>query len=154
MTGARQERKEAAMPRFMVMVPANEESEAGVLPPDEALDAMTTYNEELVKAGIMLDGAGLHPTSKGAKVRFSDGKVSVIDGPFTEAKELVAGYWLLEAKSQDEVIEWMKRAPFRQFTEQGGEIEIQIRQLYELDDFEPSASVDRARELEKKLGQK
>jgi hypothetical protein len=142
------------MPRFMVFVPANEESEAGVLPPDEALDAMTAYNEELVKAGIMLDGAGLHPTSKGAKVRFSNGKVSVIDGPFTEAKELVAGYWLLEAKSQDEVIEWMKRAPFRQFTEQGGEIDLQIRQLYDLEDFGDSAAVDRARQLERKLGQK
>ena len=142
------------MPRFMVFVPANEESEAGVLPPDEALDAMTAYNEELVKAGIMLDGAGLHPTSKGAKVRFSNGKVSVIDGPFTEAKELVAGYWLLEAKSQDEVIEWMKRAPFRQFTEQGGEIDLQIRQLYDLEDFGDSAAVDRARKLERKLGQK
>ena len=142
------------MPRFMVFVPANEESEAGVLPPDEALDAMTAYNEELVKAGIMLDGAGLHPTSKGAKVRFSNGKVSVIDGPFTEAKELVAGYWLLEAKSQDEVIEWMKRAPFRQFTEQGGEIDLQIRQLYDLEDFGESAAVDRARQLERKLGQK
>jgi hypothetical protein len=140
------------MPRFMVFVPANEESEAGVLPPEEALDAMTAYNEELVKAGVMLDGAGLHPTSKGAKVKFSNGKVSVIDGPFTEAKELVAGYWLLEAKSKEEVIEWMKRAPFRQFSEQGGEVQIEIRQLYDLDDFGESAAVDRARQLERKLG--
>ena len=140
------------MPRFMVFVPANEESEAGVLPPDEALDAMTAYNEELVKAGIMLDGAGLHPTSKGAKVRFSDGKVSVIDGPFTEAKELIAGYWLLQAKDRDEVVEWVKRAPFAQFTEQGGEIDLQIRQLYELEDFGDSPAIDRARELEKQLG--
>ena len=143
------------MPRFMVFVPANEESEAGVLPGEEDLDAMGKYNEELAKAGVMLDGAGLQPTSKGARVTFSGGKVTVTDGPFTEAKEIIAGYWLLQAKSRDEVVEWVKRAPFGELLErQGGDVEIQIRQLYELDDFEPSEAVERARRLEKQLGNK
>ena len=140
------------MPRFMVLVPATEESEAGVLPGEDILAAMTEYNEELVKAGVMLDGSGLQPTSKGARVRFSGGKATVIDGPFTEAKELIAGYWLLQAKSREEVVEWIKRAPFAEFTKQGGEVELEIRQLYELDDFGESEAIERARELEKKLG--
>ena len=140
------------MARFMVFVPADEQSEAGVLPSEEILDAMTAYNEELVKAGVMLDGAGLQPTSKGAKVRFSGGKTTVIDGPFTEAKELVAGYWLIQARDREEAIEWIKRAPFAQFIEQGREVDIQIRPLYELEDFGESAAIERARQLEKQLG--
>ena len=142
------------MPRFMVFVPANEESEAGVLPGEEIIGAMTTYNEELAKAGVLLDLNGLQPTSKGARVKFSGGQATVIDGPFTESKELIAGYWLIECRNRDEAIEWVKRAPFKQFTEQGGEVEIQIRQLYALDDFNDSPALDRARELEKQLGRK
>src|SRR5438094_10565002 len=140
------------MPRFMVFVPANEESEAGELPGEEIIDAMTSYNEELAKAGVLLDLNGLQPTSAGAKVRFKDGQASVIDGPFTEAKELVAGYWLLEARSKDEVIEWVKRAPFKDFTAQGGQVDIEVRQVHELDDFGEGPAVDRARALEDKIG--
>ena len=115
--------------RFMVLVPGNSESEAGEMPSTEMLEGMTKYNEELVKAGVMLAGEGLHPTSKGAKVRFNGGERIVIDGPFTEAKELVAGYWIWECASREEAIEWLKRAPF------GGGVEIELRQIFETDDF-------------------
>jgi hypothetical protein len=115
--------------RFMVLVPGNAESEAGVMPSTELLEEMTRYNEELAKAGVMLSGEGLHPTSKGAKVRFEGGKRTVVDGPFTEAKEIVAGYWIWECKSRDEAIEWLKRAPF------DGGTEIELRQIFEADDF-------------------
>ena len=97
--------------RFMVLVKADANSEAGVMPPEEELVAMGRYNEELVKAGVLLAGEGLHPSSKGARVKFTDGTPTVIDGPFTEAKELVAGFWLIEVKSKDEAIEWVKRVP-------------------------------------------
>src|SRR5207245_2791533 len=103
--------------RFMVIVKANEESEAGVMPSQEILAAMGKYNEELVKAGVMLAGDGLHPSSKGARVRFEGSKRTVIDGPFTESKELVAGYWIWQCRSKDEAIEWLKRAPFDGGTE-------------------------------------
>jgi hypothetical protein len=115
--------------RFMVLVPGSAESEAGEMPSTEALEAMTKYNEELVKAGVMLAGDGLHPTAKGAKVRFDGGKRTVIDGPFTEARELVAGYWVWECASRDEAIEWLKRAPF------DGGVEVELRQIFEQDDF-------------------
>ena len=115
--------------RFMVLVPGNADSEAGVMPTTEQLEEMTKYNEELVKAGVMLAGEGLHPTSKGAKVRFDGGKTTVIDGPFTEAKEIVAGYWVWECGSRDEAIEWLKRAPF----DEGAEIE--LRQIFSAEDF-------------------
>jgi hypothetical protein len=115
--------------RFMVLVPGSRESEAGEMPSTEDLAAMTKYNEELVKAGVMLAGDGLHPTSKGAKVRFEGSKRTVIDGPFTESKELVAGYWIWECASRDEAIEWLKRAPF------GGGVEVELRQVFEADDF-------------------
>jgi hypothetical protein len=115
--------------RFMILVPGSPESEAGEMPSTEILEAMTKYNEELVKAGVMLAGEGLYPTSKGAKVRFEGGERSVIDGPFTEAKELVAGYWIWECGSREEAIEWLKRAPF------GGGVEIELRQIFETDDF-------------------
>ena len=114
--------------RFMVLVPGDAETEAGEMPSTEDLEAMTKYNEELVRAGVMLAGDGLHPTSKGAKVRF-DGERTVIDGPFTEARELVAGYWVWECASRDEAIEWLKRAPF------GGGIEVELRQIFEPDEF-------------------
>jgi hypothetical protein len=115
--------------RFMVLVPGSPESEAGVMPSTELLEEMTTYNQELVKAGVMLAGEGLHPTSKGAKVRFDGGTRTVIDGPFTEAKEIVAGYWIWECASRDEAIEWLKRAPF------DGGTEIELRPIFEFEDF-------------------
>ena len=115
--------------RFVVLVPASHESEAGVMPSTEDLEAMTRYNEELVRAGVMLAGDGLHPTSKGAKVRFDGRERTVIDGPFTEAKELVAGYWIWECASREEAIEWLKRAPF------DGGVEVELRQIFEAGDF-------------------
>ncbi|HEY3259713.1 MAG TPA: YciI family protein [Pseudonocardiaceae bacterium] len=132
--------------RFMVIVKASEESEAGVLPTEEILTAMTKFNEELAKAGVLLAGEGLHASSKGARVRFSGGKTTVIDGPFAETKELVAGFWLLQARSRDEVVEWIKRAPM------GDDAEVEIRQIFEADDFgeqftpEARATQDRLRE--------
>ena len=115
--------------RFMVLVPGNPESEAGEMTGTEMLEAMTKYNEELVKAGVMLAGEGLHPTSKAAKVRFNGRERTVIDGPFTEAKEIVAGYWIWECASREEAIEWLKRAPF------DGGVEIELRPIFEADDF-------------------
>src|SRR3989441_4279107 len=100
------------MMRFMVLVKANKDSEAGILPSTELLTAMGKFNQELAKAGVMLAGEGLHPSSKGVRVRFSGGKPTVIDGPFTETKELIAGFWLWQVKSKEEAIEWLKRAPF------------------------------------------
>jgi hypothetical protein len=118
--------------RFMVIVKANKESEAGVLPDEKLLADMGKYNEELVKAGVMLAGEGLQPSSKGARVRFSGNKRTVIDGPFSETKELIAGYWLFQVKSLEEAIEWVKRSP-NPFPK--GESEIEIRQVFETDDF-------------------
>jgi hypothetical protein len=117
--------------RFMAIVKANEKSEAGVLPSQQLLTEMGKFNEELVNAGVLLGGEGLQPSSKGARVRFSGDERTVIDGPFAEAKELVAGFWLIEVKSLDEAIEWMKRAP----CEPGDEGELEIRQVFERDDF-------------------
>jgi hypothetical protein len=118
--------------RFMVMVKANKESEAGVLPDEKLLADMGKFNEELVKAGVMLAGEGLQPSSKGARVRFSGAKQTVIDGPFAETKELIAGFWLWQVKSKDEAIEWVKRCP-NPFP--GAESEIEIRQVFEAEDF-------------------
>ena len=117
--------------RFMVIVKANKDSEAGVMPSTEILAAMGKYNEELVKAGVMLAGEGLHPSSKGARVRFSGENRTVIDGPFTETKELIAGFWLWQVKSKEEAIEWVKRCP----NPLKGEAVIEIRQVYEASDF-------------------
>ncbi|CAN5900955.1 YciI family protein [soil metagenome] len=114
--------------RFLVIVKADKNSEAGVMPDEKLLAEMGNYNEELVKAGIMLAGEGLQPSSKGARVRFSGDEKAVIDGPFAETKELVAGFWLWEAKSLDDAIEWVKRAPFQ-------DTEIEIRQVFEAEDF-------------------
>jgi len=129
--------------RFMVLVKADKNSEAGVLPDTKMLADMGKYNEELVKAGVMLAGEGLQPSSKGARVRFSGGKKTVIDGPFTEAKELVAGFWLWQVKSKEEAIEWLKRAPFE-------ETEVEIRQVFETDDF-GQAMTPELREQEERL---
>ena len=117
--------------RFMAIVKANKDSEAGVLPSKELLAAMGKFNEEMVKAGVLLAGEGLQPSSKGARVKFSGTKRTVIDGPFAETKELIAGFWLLQVKSKEEAIEWIKRspAPFE------GESEIEIRQVFEASDF-------------------
>ena len=114
--------------RVMVLVKANPESEAGEMPDEDLLSPMTDFNEELVKAGVMLAGEGLHPSSKGARVAFSGSERKVIDGPFAETKELVAGYWVWQVKSLDEAVEWLKRAPFQ-------EGEVEIRPVFEDDDF-------------------
>lgn len=118
--------------RVMVIIKANEESEAGVMPSEQLLTEMGNYNEELVKAGVMLAGEGLHPSSKGVRVRFSGKKDrSVIDGPFAETKELIAGFWLWQVKSMDEAIEWVKRIP----SQEGEESEVEIRPVFEAEDF-------------------
>jgi len=117
--------------RFMVLVKADQNSEAGVMPDERLLAEMGKYNEELVKAGVMLAGEGLHPSSKGARVRFSGTQRTVIDGPFPEAKELIAGYWIWQVNSLEEAIEWVKRCPNPML----GESEIEIRQIFEADDF-------------------
>jgi hypothetical protein len=117
--------------RFMVLVKGNGDSEAGVMPSEELLAAMGQYNEEMVKAGVMLAGEGLHPSSKGARVKFSGDERTVTDGPFAEAKELIAGYWLIQVKSREEAIEWVKRCP----NPMDGESEIEIRQVFEAEDF-------------------
>jgi hypothetical protein len=120
--------------RFMVLVKASKDSEAGVLPDEKLLSDMTKFNDELIKAGVMLAGEGLHPSSEGVRVRFSGDKRTVIDGPFAETKELVAGFWIFQVKSKEEAIEWVKRAPNPMPTES----EIEIRQIFELDEFGPA----------------
>ena len=125
--------------RFMMIVKANAESEAGVLPTEEQLAAMAEFNNEMVKAGVMLAGEGLQASSKGARVAFSGGKPTVTDGPFTEAKELIAGFWLIQAKSKEEALEWAKRVPF-------DEGEIEVRQVFELEDFGPGEAIERHRQ--------
>jgi hypothetical protein len=117
--------------RFMVIVKATKDSEAGVMPSEELLSAMGRYNEELAKAGIMLAGEGLHPSSQGARVRFSGSKRSVVDGPFSETKELIAGFWIWQTKSLEEAIEWVKKCP----NPMPGDSEIEIRQIFENEDF-------------------
>lgn len=135
--------------RFMMIVKATEDSEAGTCQRDEKLlSAMSRYNDELMKAGVLLDLGGLQPSSKGARIKFSGGKRTVMDGPFAETKELIAGYWIIQVRSLEEAIEWAKRVPA---PHDGPEGEIEIRQFFELDDFGPSEAVDRARELGKEL---
>jgi len=136
--------------RFIAMVKANKLSESGVMPEPELLEAMGKYNEELAKAGVMLAGEGLQSSSKGARIRFSGGKRTVVDGPFTESKELIAGFWILQVKSRAEAIEWIKRCPhpFGQ-----GEAEIEIRQLFEASDFGPEVEAKENVLREKLQGQ-
>jgi hypothetical protein len=130
--------------RFMVMVKANEDTEAGVMPTEEELAAMGAFNEQLVQAGIMLAGDGLHPSSRGARVHFSGEQRTVVDGPFTEAKELIAGYWIIEVKSLEEAVEWVKRVP----NPTGVESEIEIRQVFEVEEFDaPDDVLERDRRL-------
>lgn len=131
--------------RVMVLVPADANSEAGVMPDTDLLEKMGRFNEELVKAGVMLAGEGLHPTSKAARVRFENGKRTVIDGPFTESKELVAGYTIIDVKSREEALAWSKRFPNPSID--GGEGEIEVRQYFDLEDFGESPSVEKARKI-------
>lgn len=141
--------------RFMMIVKGSKDSEAGVMPDEKLIAAMTRYNEELTKAGVLLDLTGLQPSSKGARIKFSGGKRTVVNGPFADAKDLIAGYWLIKVKSKDEAIEWAKRAPAPHG--EGKEGEIELRQLFELEDFADVASdetIERARKLEQKLAKK
>jgi hypothetical protein len=133
--------------RFMMLVKADEQSEAGVMPSEEMLAEMGKYNEELMKAGVLLAGDGLQASSKGARVSFSGGKPTVTDGPFTEAKELIAGYWLIQVKSKEEAVEWAKRVPF-------DEGEIELRQVFELEDFGSSEAVEHHAQLQEELAKK
>ena len=131
--------------RFMILVKANKDSEAGVKPPEELFAEMADYHEQLVKAGVLLDGSGLQPTAKGWRIRYVGGKRTVIDGPFTETKELVAGYTLIQVKSREEALEWSRGFPNP--TIGGQDCEIEVRQLLELEDFGESESLDRFREI-------
>jgi hypothetical protein len=133
--------------RFMMIVKANQQSEAGVLPTEAQLAAMGKYNEELQKAGVLVDLSGLKPSSAGVKVKFSGGKRTVVDGPFAESKELIAGYWVIQVKSKEEAIEWAKRIP----AESAEMAEVELRPFYELEDFAPGPAVEAAKELGKKL---
>jgi hypothetical protein len=132
--------------RFMILVKANKDTEAGILPSEQLLTEMGKYNEELVKAGVLLAGEGLQPSSKGARVKFSGTKRTVIDGPFAEVKELIAGFWLIDVKSKEEAIEWVKRVP----NPTGEESEIEIRQVFEAEDFGPALTPE-LREQEAQL---
>lgn len=134
--------------RFMMIVKGNEDTEAGVMPSQELHSNMVKYNEELMKAGVLLDLGGLKPTSQGARVKFSGGKITVVDGPFTETKELIGGFWIIQAKSREEAIEWARRAPCPHGDRDG---EIEIRQFYELEDFTPPEAIEPAGELGKHL---
>ena len=129
--------------RFMILVKASKESEAGVMPSQEMLTAMADYHEQLAKAGVLLDGNGLHPSAKGWRIIHSGGKRTIVDGPFVETKELVAGYTIIQARSPEEALEWAKRMPNPQ-NEDG---EIELRQMFELEDFGPSEAIDRFREM-------
>ena len=133
--------------RFMLIVKADHRSEAGVLPTNQELADMGKFNDEMVKAGVMLAGEGLQASAKGAKVKFAGGKPTIVDGPFTEAKELVAGFWLIQAKSRQEAVEWARRAPFVD-----GEIE--VRQVFELEDFGPSEGVEIHKKHRERLSKK
>ena len=134
--------------RFMMIVKASKDSEAGKMPSEELLNAMGKYNEELMKAGVLVDLSGLQASSKGFRVKYSGNKVTVTDGPFAETKELIAGYWIINVKSRDEAVAWAKRAPS---PHPGQECEIEVRQFFELEDFAPSPAVDRHAELGKEL---
>jgi hypothetical protein len=138
--------------RFMMMVRANKDTEAGVMPEEQLIAAMTKYNEEMAKAGVLLDLAGLQPSSKGARIKFSANRRAVIDGPFAETKELIAGYWLIKVNSKEEAIEWAKRCPAPHG--EGAEGEIELRQLFELEDFDPCPAIEDARRLENELAKK
>jgi hypothetical protein len=130
--------------RFLILVKASKQSEAGVMPTEQELEAMAKFNEELVKAGAMLDGAGLHPSREGVRINFDTGSPRVIEGPFGATKELIAGYWLVQFKSKEECIDWARRIPFR-------EGEVEIRQLFELDEFTPGPAIEHHRRLQAEM---
>jgi hypothetical protein len=130
--------------RFMIMVRATEDTEAGVMPEDRLMAEMARYHEELAAAGVLLDASGLQPSARGARIRYSGGKRTVVDGPFAETKELIAGYTLIQVKSREEAMEWARRFPA---PHEGGTGEIEIRQLYELEDFGTSPTLDRFRDI-------
>jgi hypothetical protein len=132
--------------RYMIIVKATEETEAGVLPKEELIAAMATYHEELAKAGVLLDGTGLQASSKGWRIQYSGDRRTVVDGPFAETKELIAGYTLIQVDSKEQALEWSKRFPNP--GGEGAETEIEVRQLFELDDFGTSEATDRFREIE------
>jgi len=135
--------------RFMMIVKASKDSEAGKMPGASLLAAMNRYNQELMKAGVLVDLSGLHPSSKGFRVRYSAaGQPTVIDGPFAETKELVGGYWIIKVNSREEAVEWARRAPA---PHENQECEIEVRQIFELSEFEPNEAIDQARELGKQL---
>ena len=131
--------------RFMIIVKASKDSEAGVMPEEKLFAAMESYHEELAKAGVLLEASGLQPTSKGWRIKYSGGKRAVMDGPFAETKELIAGYTLIQVKSPEEALEWTRRFPNPQG--EGADCEIEVRQLFELEDFGPSKEVERFRDL-------
>ena len=135
--------------KFMMIVKASKESEAGVMPSEALLNSMAKYNEELMKAGVLLDLSGLQSSAKGARIKYSNGKrVAVVDGPFAETKELIAGYWIIQVKSREEALEWAKRAPA---PHENQDCEIELRQFFEIEDFGSSEAVERHRELGKQL---
>jgi hypothetical protein len=131
--------------RFMIVVKATEDSEAGAMPEEKLFAEMASYHEELQKAGVLLDGSGLQPSSKGWRIKYSEGKRKVIDGPFAETKELVAGYTIIQVKSREEAMEWSRRFPNPAIGGKDGEIE--VRQMFELEDFEPNETIERFREI-------
>ncbi len=137
--------------KFMMIVKANKDSEAGVMPSEELIGAMGKYNEKLIEAGVLVDLAGLQPSSKGMRVKFSGGEQTIIDGPFAETKELIAGYWLIQVKSKEETVTWLKQVPAPFGKDAEGEVE--LRQLFEMDDFEPSDAVEHQKELGKRLAE-
>ena len=131
--------------RFMIIIKATKESEAGVMPEEKLIAEMAKYHEELVKAGVLLDGSGLQASSKGWRIKYTGGKRTVVDGPFAETKELIAGYTLIQTKSREEALEWTKRYPNPAIG--GKDCEIEVRQLFELEDFGPSEAVERFRDM-------
>jgi hypothetical protein len=149
--------------KFMMMIKSDQYAESGAMPSEKLLAAMGRYNEELVKAGVLLAGEGLHPSSRGAKIRYENGKRTVIDGPFAEAKELIAGFWIIQVKSREEAIEWARRVPFEAGDDMphDGPGEIELRQVFEMADFSPElyqsdearAALDSEREFRKRTGQ-
>jgi hypothetical protein len=137
----------------MVIVKADRKTEAGVMPTEQELATMGKYNQQLIDAGVLVDGAGLQPSSKGARVGFKNGKVVVTDGPFAETKELIAGYWIINVKSKAEAIEWAKKIPFQTLPNDGREPEVEIRQFFEIEDF-PNAPPDVVEQEKKHFGRK
>jgi len=136
--------------KYMMIVKANKDSEAGVMPSAELIGQMAAYNEELMKAGVLVDLGGLQPSSKGFRVKFSGNTKTIVDGPFAESKELIAGYWTINVKSREEAVAWAKKVPA--LFGPGRDAELEVRQFFEMDDFEPSEAVEKQREIGKLMG--